>query len=116
MSTDLHGVRVLRRRPRPVQGTPAVSAMGDAAPRQEQPASMQQLVAALMALGMYRGEGSQAEHDTEQARFGMQLYQVWLVYQVWLANAPLGVAQIETICACSAKHAEAAATAAAITG
>jgi hypothetical protein len=39
-------------------------------PRSEQPASVQQLVSALMALGVYTGEGSQAEHDAEAERPG----------------------------------------------
>ncbi|MGW4412397.1 DUF6245 family protein [Nonomuraea sp. NPDC004702] len=67
--------------------------MTAAAPRPDQPASVQQLAAALAALGMYNGDGSQAEHEAEQARLGQRRY------QLRLANALLGAAQIEAMLA-----------------
>jgi hypothetical protein len=49
--------------------------MTAATPRSDQPASVQPLAAALIALGMYKGKGGQAEHDAEAKRLGERLYQ-----------------------------------------
>ncbi|MEV0163351.1 DUF6245 family protein [Nonomuraea fuscirosea] len=51
------------------------------------------MVSALIALGVYTGEGDQAEHDAEAERLGERRY------RIRLANALLGAAQIEAMLA-----------------
>ena len=64
--------------------------MGAVAYRDE-PATPEQLVAALVALGAYSGKGDAAEHAAEAERLGAD------VYRVQLANALLGCAQVEAL-------------------
>jgi hypothetical protein len=57
----------------------------------DDPATAEQLVAALAALGMHRGTGEAAEHAAERERLGAD------VYRMQLANALLGAAQVEAL-------------------
>jgi hypothetical protein len=57
-------------------------------PRSGEPASVEQLGSALVALGMYTGTNSAAEHAQESTRFGAEHYRMRLV------NALLGADQI----------------------
>jgi hypothetical protein len=61
------------------------------------PATAMQLAAALAALGRYGGANSMAEHAAEAARLGGQAY-----YRALLANAVLGIAEVEAMLADSA--------------
>lgn len=62
-------------------------------PRSGEPATAEQLAAALVALGMYTGTNSAAEHAQESARFGAKHY------RMRLANALLGAVQVEAMLA-----------------
>jgi hypothetical protein len=57
----------------------------------DEPATPEQLAAALMALGAYTGTGDAAEHAAEAKRLGAK------VYRMQLANALLGAAQVEAL-------------------
>lgn len=57
--------------------------------RSGEPATVEQLAAALVSLSMYTGTGSAAEHAEESARFGAKHY------RMRLANALLGAVQVE---------------------
>jgi hypothetical protein len=65
--------------------------MDTKAPRSGEPATVDQLAAALVCLGMYTGTNSAAEHAQESARFGADHY------RMRLANALLGAVQVETM-------------------
>lgn len=84
---------------------PAASGAGASAPRgygagmsrprdDQTPATVEQLAAAMAALGMYDGANTTAEHDAEAARLGGAD-----AYRVRLANALLGAAQVEAMTA-----------------
>jgi hypothetical protein len=62
--------------------------------RDEAPATVMQLAAALAALGRYGGANSSAEHAAEAARVGGQAY-----YHAPLANALLGIVEVEAMLA-----------------
>uniref|UniRef100_UPI003F491E8A DUF6245 family protein n=1 Tax=Sphaerisporangium sp. CA-236357 TaxID=3240030 RepID=UPI003F491E8A len=66
----------------------------DIHPPSDQPATAEQLGAALAALGLYDGTGTTAEHAAEAARHGGEG-----PYRVRLANALLGAVQIEAMLA-----------------
>src|SRR5512135_2532234 len=59
-----------------------------------QPATVEQLVAAMMALGKYAGKNSEAEHKAEAERLGGMD-----IYRMFLANALLGYVEIGAILA-----------------
>ncbi|HLV99917.1 MAG TPA: DUF6245 family protein [Ktedonobacterales bacterium] len=63
-------------------------------PSDDAPASVAQLVAAMQALGRYSGENSAAEHEAEAKRLGSAN-----AYRARLANALLGLVEVETLLA-----------------
>lgn len=69
--------------------------------RKDRPSTVNQLAAAIAALGMYAGAASEAEHQAEAKRLGSASY-----YRVLLANALLGIAQTEAMLADSGMSAE----------
>jgi Family of unknown function (DUF6245) len=57
------------------------------------PATVEQLAAAMAALGVYNGDNTAAEHDAEATRLGAGPN----AYRFWLVNALLGAVQTEVI-------------------
>jgi hypothetical protein len=58
----------------------------------ESPATVTQLAGAIQALGAYKGENSDAEHAAEAKRVGSAAY-----YRAMLANALLGLVEVEAL-------------------
>lgn len=65
--------------------------------REDTPSTVKQLAAAMIALGKYTGENSDAEHTAEAKRLGGRE-----PYRILLANALLGIAEIDAMFADSA--------------
>ncbi len=59
---------------------------------EDAPATVTQLAAAMTALGRYKGANTSAEHAAEAARVGSKLY-----YRMLLANALLGLVEVEAM-------------------
>lgn len=64
---------------------------------EDKPSTVKQLTEAMIALGKYTGENSDAEHTTEAKRLGGRE-----AYRILLANALLGIAEIDAMFADSA--------------
>jgi hypothetical protein len=62
--------------------------------RNDSPATVTQLAAAMQALGRYTGDNSEAEHTAEAKRLGSAAY-----YRMLLANALLGIVETEAMLA-----------------
>ncbi len=62
--------------------------------REEKPFTVEQLVSAMLALGVYNGENSDIEHKVEAKRLGGMD-----IYQMFLANALLGHAETNAMLA-----------------
>jgi hypothetical protein len=60
--------------------------------QEEKPSTVRQLAAAMAALGQYTGENTDAEHKAEAARLGGMK-----AYQMRLANALLGIAEVDAM-------------------
>jgi len=65
--------------------------------REDTPSTVKQLAAAMIALGKYTGENSDAEHTAEAKRLGGRE-----AYRILLANALLGIMEIDAMFADSA--------------
>lgn len=65
--------------------------------QEDKPSTVTQLAAALIALGKYSGENSEAEHAAEAKRLGSKD-----AYQMLLANALMGTVEIDAMFADSA--------------
>lgn len=60
----------------------------------ETPLTIDQLAAAMQALGFYSGENTEEEHQAEAARLGSQTY-----YRMMLVNALLGIIETDAVLA-----------------
>ena len=58
----------------------------------EEPATAIQLATAMQALGLYDGQNTEEEHQTEAMQIGNETY-----YRMLLANALLGAAEVEAL-------------------